>query len=124
MYLSSKIVLGNISRKVPINYIVLGLFTLFESYMVSFVCYMYTPQSVILAATATLAATIGLTYYAMTTKEDFTSFRFVGKGTTKYNHRCLGLSLLDYHLSQPDQPPLPQKQLHLYGHLCSICSHL
>ncbi len=58
----------------------MGLFTLFESYLVSFVCYLYTPESVLLAASATLAATVGLTYYAMTTREDMTSWRFVGKG--------------------------------------------
>lgn len=45
--------------------------------MVSFT---YTPDSVLLAASATLATTIGLTFYAMTTKEDMTSWRFVGKG--------------------------------------------
>lgn len=58
----------------------MGLFTLFESYLVSYVCSMYTADSVLLAASATLAATLGLTYFAMTTKEDLTSFKFVGKG--------------------------------------------
>jgi len=58
----------------------MGLFTLFESYLVSYICSIYTPDSVLLAASATLAATVGLTYYAMTTKEDLTSLRFVGKG--------------------------------------------
>ena len=78
--LRSMIVLGKLSRQVPTNYYLMGLFTLFESYLVSYVCYMYTPDSVMLAASATLAATVGLTYYAMTTKEDFTSMAFVGKG--------------------------------------------
>jgi FtsH-binding integral membrane protein len=34
---------------------------------------MYTPESVLLAAIATVAATLGVTFYAMTTKSDFTS---------------------------------------------------
>ena len=76
--------MGNISRKTPTNYAVLGLFTLFESYLVSYVCYLYTPDSVLLAAVATLSATIGLTYYAMTTKEDLTSMRFLGKGISLF----------------------------------------
>ena len=59
----------------------MSIFTLCESYLVSYVCQMYTSDSVLLAASATLAATIGLTYYAMTTKEDMTSMSFVGKGT-------------------------------------------
>ena len=59
----------------------MGIFTLCESYLVSYVCQMYTSDSVLLGGTATLAATIGLTYYAMTTKEDLTSMSFVGKGT-------------------------------------------
>jgi FtsH-binding integral membrane protein len=51
----------------------LGLFTLGESYLVSMICSMYTPDSVLLAGVATLGITLGITYYAMTTKEDFTS---------------------------------------------------
>ena len=46
----------------------------------SYICSIYTADSVLLAATATLAATVGLTYYAMTTNEDRTSFSFIGKG--------------------------------------------
>ena len=34
---------------------------------------MYTPESVLLAAVATVAATLGITLYAMTTKADFTT---------------------------------------------------
>jgi FtsH-binding integral membrane protein len=46
----------------------MGIFTLFESYLVSQVCSIYVASSVLLAAVATLSATLGLTYYAMTTK--------------------------------------------------------
>jgi FtsH-binding integral membrane protein len=48
--------------------------------MVAYACQTYEPSSVLLAAVATLAATLGLTYYAMTTKEDFTSVAYIGKG--------------------------------------------
>jgi FtsH-binding integral membrane protein len=44
---------------------------------------MYTSESVLLSATATLSATLGLTVYAMTTKEDFTTTSFFGKGKIK-----------------------------------------
>jgi len=48
------------------------MFTLAESYMVSFICSLYTPDSVLNAAIATLAATLGLSFYAYKTKSDFT----------------------------------------------------
>ena len=35
---------------------------------------MYEPASVLLSAVATLAATFGITFYAMTTKSDFTKW--------------------------------------------------
>jgi FtsH-binding integral membrane protein len=41
--------------------------------MVSMICSLYEPESVFQAAAATCAATIGLTLYAMNTKNDFTS---------------------------------------------------
>ena len=52
----------------------LGLFTLCESYLVSVITSIYTPESVLLAAVATVAATLGITFYAMTSKSDFTDF--------------------------------------------------
>ena len=63
---------SKLSKTVPTNYLLLFAFNLFESYMVSFICTLYTPESVVLAAAATLASTIGLTFYAYTTKRDFT----------------------------------------------------
>ena len=63
------------------NFAVLGLFTLAESYLVSTVCSMYTASSVLLSAVATLSATLGLTYHAITTTEDYTSYRSASKGT-------------------------------------------
>ncbi len=51
----------------PLNVILLSAFTLAESYMVSMICSLYTPASVLNAAIATLGATIGLTLYAVKT---------------------------------------------------------
>ena len=59
------------STNFPINWILFTVFTLFESYIVSFVCTLYTPDDVLNAAIATLAATLGLTLYAVKTKNDF-----------------------------------------------------
>ena len=60
-----------VTTKSPINAILLIVFTLAESYIVSFICSLYTPESVLNAAIATLGATIGLTAYAIKTKSDF-----------------------------------------------------
>jgi FtsH-binding integral membrane protein len=51
----------------------LALFTVCQSYMVSLLTSIYTPESVFLCATATVVATLGLALFAMTTKSDFTS---------------------------------------------------
>jgi FtsH-binding integral membrane protein len=59
-------------RKVPTNYIILGVFTLFESYIVGFICGVTNPRVVFMAAFMTFAMVIGLTLYAMTTKTDIT----------------------------------------------------
>lgn len=61
-----------LGRTVPINYILLGLFTLCMSYLLFLTCCSYTTQSVLLALGLTIAATVGLTVYAWTTKTDFT----------------------------------------------------
>lgn len=68
-----------VSRKVPNNYIILGIFTFCESWIVSYSCsiaYVLYPgnggQLVLLAAVLTLAITVALTIYAFTTKTDFT----------------------------------------------------
>ena len=60
------------SRKVPLNYILLSLFTLCESYMVSCITAYYDPTSVFIAAVLTAAIVVALTIYACTTKTDFT----------------------------------------------------
>jgi len=61
-----------ITTKSPINLILLCVFTLSESYLISMICGFYTPESVLNAAIATLGATISLTCFAIYTKSDFT----------------------------------------------------
>jgi FtsH-binding integral membrane protein len=59
-------------RNVPNNYIILGAFTVCESYIVSFICAVSNPQLVLMAAIMTTAMVVALTAYAFTTKTDFT----------------------------------------------------
>ena len=61
-----------IARSVPTNYILLFIFTISMSYGVACTCSMYEPEIVLQAAFMTAALVIGLTFYAMTTKTDFT----------------------------------------------------
>ena len=60
------------ARRVPINYILLFSFTLSMSFYCLIFCAFFDPEDVIAAAILTVAATIGLTVYAIRTKEDFT----------------------------------------------------
>ncbi len=73
-------VFAKISKSYPLNFGVLALFTLGESYLVSCVCSTYTADSVLLAAVATLSASLGLTYHAMTSECDYTSWQGSSKG--------------------------------------------
>ena len=64
-----------VARNVPGNYILLLIFTLGESYMVSNICSYYSlsqPKVVILAGLGTVLITLACTIYAFTTKTDFT----------------------------------------------------
>lgn len=63
----------------------LGLFTVCESYLVASFTSMYTAESVILAAAATAAATLGVTSYALFTKNDFTTFYHSFSGMLNFN---------------------------------------
>jgi hypothetical protein len=62
----------SVSKNIPINYILLSIFTLAESYCLFFVSACYAPEIVITAMVLTAAIVIGLTVYAMTTRTDFT----------------------------------------------------
>ena len=59
------------ARRFPTNYILLFSFTLCMSFYCLIFCAFFRPQDVIVAAIITTAATIGLTIYAIKTKEDF-----------------------------------------------------
>ena len=60
------------ARTVPINYILLFSFTLCMSFYLSLLCSLYETETVVSALILTCAATAGLTFYASTTKTDFT----------------------------------------------------
>ena len=60
--------------KVPINYVLLTVFTAAISYLVGLACYAVEPLIVLEAASLTAAMTVGLSVYAITTKSDFTMF--------------------------------------------------
>lgn len=59
-------------RKYPLNFCLLGGFTITEGLLVGVVCAFYTLGSVLLAVVATAFLVGGLTIYAMVTKTDFT----------------------------------------------------
>lgn len=61
-----------IARRYPYNYIAMFTFTLFESYIVAFVCSYYDPYVVLCAVLLAFAVTVSLTVYAFKTKSDFT----------------------------------------------------
>ena len=60
------------AKKFPINYILLFAFTLSMSFYCLVFCSFFDTSDVIAAGLLTIAATIGLTVYAIKTKEDFT----------------------------------------------------
>merc|ERR1712070_864328 len=59
-------------ERVPINYVLLAVFTLCVSWLVGMACAKYDAATVIEAAFLTAAVCGGLIVYAMTTKNDFT----------------------------------------------------
>ena len=81
LYLSIVICLGsfyaliysrNLSRSVPINFILLGVYTLSESYIVSCTTIRYDPKTILIATILTASIVIALTVYAFKTTTDFT----------------------------------------------------
>ncbi|XP_058124574.1 protein lifeguard 1-like [Anopheles coustani] len=63
---------GEMRRKAPMNFILLGLFTLAESFLVAVVTAQYNADEVMLALGITAAICLGLTLFAFQTKYDFT----------------------------------------------------
>ena len=76
LYISSICALAccGFDKKVPMNYILLTIFTVCVSYIVSLSTLRYPAEIVIEAAFLTAAMTLAITVYAMTTKTDFTIF--------------------------------------------------
>jgi FtsH-binding integral membrane protein len=60
------------ARTVPLNFILLGIFTLCQSYSVSATTINYDNKTVLIAAILTAVMVISLTIYAFTTRNDFT----------------------------------------------------
>jgi len=61
-----------VRRKTPWNFVILGLFTLCESWMLGSIASRYNAWEVMLAVGIVAAITVGLTLFAMQTKYDFT----------------------------------------------------
>jgi len=64
---------GDLHRRFPHNYCLLGVFTLAESYLVGVCTLAYDTQTVLLAVAITGVITVGLVAYAFQTKYDFTT---------------------------------------------------
>lgn len=62
----------SLARRVPLNYILLSLFTITEAILVSMITTQYEPKIVFIAACLTAGIVVSLTLYAITTKTDFT----------------------------------------------------
>jgi len=60
-----------VARSVPTNYILLSIFTVCLSWIVSGITVYYEPIAVLIAALTTATLVIGLTLYAVFTKRDF-----------------------------------------------------
>ena len=63
-----------LDKKVPVNYVLLFIFTACVSWMVGAACTRYDERTVIEATCLTTAICAGIMVYAMTTKNDFTIF--------------------------------------------------
>ena len=70
----------NTMNKVPLNYIILLLFTLSESYLISFICSISNGKIVLMACLMTFFMVVFLSLYAFFTDNDITlksSFLFI-----------------------------------------------
>jgi len=64
----------SLSRTVPTNYVLLAIFTVCESYSVSFITSLYDPAIVVSAMFLTAMVCVGLTMYAYSTKNEVNYF--------------------------------------------------
>ncbi|XP_058533940.1 protein lifeguard 1 [Ochotona princeps] len=63
---------GDLRRRVPANYILLGFFTILEGLLLGTVSVFYKAEEVLWATAATTLVTLALTIFALQTKWDFT----------------------------------------------------
>ena len=103
-------------QKIPTNYIILTIFTLSFSCIVSMQTNKYTGKSVMSALLLTFATVVTLTYYAWNTKKDFT----VHSGTMLV---CLVLLILSSFIFLIVRIPL-SNLLVMYGSLVLFCIYL
>ena len=62
----------SVARTSPMNYILLFVFTACQAFILSVICAPYPNSTVLAAAGMTALVTVALTFYACTTKTDFT----------------------------------------------------
>jgi len=60
------------AKQVPTNYLLLGIFTVTETVMVGFICSHSKTEIVLMALFMTVAISLAVTLYALTTETDFT----------------------------------------------------
>jgi len=65
---------GSISRTVPLNYILLSIFTMAESYCIGFLAGQFSKEAVIMSMYLTAAVVGALTIYAMRSKTEITYY--------------------------------------------------
>jgi len=86
-------------KKVPVNYALLFLFTFCNGWNMSFVCLHSKPLVVMEAALLTTAVVLGITFYACTTKSDFTYMgAYLYCAGMIFSMGCLLMCLLGYHV--------------------------
>jgi len=65
---------SDLFKQVPLNYFLLTIFTLCESFTVAYTTMIYEAHNVLLAAVLTVSLTLILTFYALVTKHDFSIY--------------------------------------------------
>lgn len=61
-----------VARRVPINFILLGIFTIAEAYLISFIASSANATITLMAVSLTAGVVVALTIYAFVAKTDFT----------------------------------------------------
>lgn len=89
---------GRVARSVPINYIIMLILTICESYMLSLTCAQYDPKSVFQIFLLTAVSFTGMSIYAVFTKKDLTIFGSIVSGISML---MLTISLMMLFTSTP-----------------------